>query len=42
MFIVGWFHYHKAALKLAWFRDVKSMLNHHLEGLLGLRVSLLN
>uniref|UniRef100_A0A3Q7G8U6 Uncharacterized protein n=1 Tax=Solanum lycopersicum TaxID=4081 RepID=A0A3Q7G8U6_SOLLC len=26
----GWFHYHKAAPKLAWFQDVESMLNHHL------------
>ncbi|KAI9125316.1 hypothetical protein K1719_003932 [Acacia pycnantha] len=32
----GWFHYHKAAPKLAWFQDVESMLNHHLAGLLGL------
>ncbi|CAN6440840.1 unnamed protein product [Victoria cruziana] len=32
----SWFHYHKAAPKLAWFQDVESMLNHHLAGLLGL------
>ncbi|GFP97879.1 photosystem i p700 chlorophyll a apoprotein a1, partial [Phtheirospermum japonicum] len=32
----GWFHYHKAAPKWAWFQDVESMLNHHLAGLLGL------
>eukprot|EP01018_Ginkgo_biloba_P012447 Gb_20142 [translate_table: standard] len=32
----GWFHYHKSVPKLAWFQDVKSMLNHHLAGLLGL------
>ncbi|KAH0468001.1 hypothetical protein IEQ34_003034 [Dendrobium chrysotoxum] len=32
----NWFHYHKAAPKLAWFQDVESMLNHHLAGLLGL------
>jgi len=36
MFIAGWFHYHKAAPKLAWFQDVESMLNHHLGGLIGL------
>ncbi|KAJ4788988.1 Photosystem I P700 chlorophyll a apoprotein A1 [Rhynchospora pubera] len=36
MFFAGWFHYHKAAPKLAWFQDVESMLNHHLAGLLGL------
>lgn len=36
MLIAGWFHYHKAAPKLAWFQDVESMLNHHLAGLLGL------
>ncbi|CAN6444999.1 unnamed protein product [Victoria cruziana] len=36
MLFAGWFHYHKAALKLAWFQDVESMLNHHLAGLLGL------
>ncbi|KAM0003206.1 Photosystem I P700 chlorophyll a apoprotein A1 [Helianthus debilis subsp. tardiflorus] len=32
----SWFHYNKAAPKLAWFQDVESMLNHHLAGLLGL------
>jgi len=36
MFFAGWFHYHKAAPKLEWFRNVESMLNHHLAGLLGL------
>nr|KYP34360.1 Photosystem I P700 chlorophyll a apoprotein A1 family [Cajanus cajan] len=36
MLFAGWFHYHKAAPKLAWFQDVESMLNHHLTGLLGL------
>ena len=36
MFFAGWFHYHKAAPKLAWFQNVESMLNHHLAGLLGL------
>ncbi|CAN6446913.1 unnamed protein product [Victoria cruziana] len=36
MLFFGWFHYHKAAPKLAWFQDVESMLNHHLAGLLGL------
>ncbi|GLT53621.1 hypothetical protein SLA2020_268800 [Shorea laevis] len=32
MLFAGWFHYHKAAPKLAWFQDVESMLNHHLAG----------
>uniref|UniRef100_A0A453ENV6 Photosystem I P700 chlorophyll a apoprotein A1 n=1 Tax=Aegilops tauschii subsp. strangulata TaxID=200361 RepID=A0A453ENV6_AEGTS len=36
MLFASWFHYHKAAPKLAWFQDVESMLNHHLAGLLGL------
>ncbi|KAF9606950.1 hypothetical protein IFM89_030248 [Coptis chinensis] len=36
MLFFGWFHYHKATPKLAWFQDVESMLNHHLVGLLGL------
>ncbi|KAI5320853.1 hypothetical protein L3X38_040561 [Prunus dulcis] len=36
MLFAGWFHYHKAAPKLAWFQDVESILNHHLAGLLGL------
>jgi len=36
MLFAGWFPYHKAALKLAWFQNVESMLNHHLAGLLGL------
>ncbi|KAJ1254903.1 hypothetical protein BS78_K309000 [Paspalum vaginatum] len=36
MLFAGWFHYHKAAPKLAWFQDVESMLNQHLAGLLGL------
>jgi hypothetical protein len=25
MIFAGWFHYHKAASKLAWFQDVESM-----------------
>uniref|UniRef100_A0A3Q7IHN8 Uncharacterized protein n=1 Tax=Solanum lycopersicum TaxID=4081 RepID=A0A3Q7IHN8_SOLLC len=29
MLFAGWFHYHKAAPKLAWFQDVESMLNHY-------------
>ncbi|KAL2930976.1 hypothetical protein RDABS01_036386 [Bienertia sinuspersici] len=37
MLFAGWFYYHKAAPKLAWFQDVESMLNHHLAGLLGLK-----
>jgi photosystem I P700 chlorophyll a apoprotein A1 len=36
MIFAGWFHYHKAALKLEWFQNAESMLNHHLSGLLGL------
>ncbi len=36
MFFAGWFHYHKAAPKLEWFKNAESMLNHHLAGLLGL------
>jgi photosystem I P700 chlorophyll a apoprotein A1 len=32
----GWFHYHKKAPKLEWFQNVESMLNHHLQILLGL------
>jgi photosystem I P700 chlorophyll a apoprotein A1 len=36
LFFAGWFHYHKAAPKLEWFRNAESMLNHHLSGLLGL------
>ncbi|KAJ4839965.1 hypothetical protein Tsubulata_050733 [Turnera subulata] len=35
MLFAGWFHYHKAAPKLAWFQDVESMLNHHLAGNCG-------
>ncbi len=31
----GWFHYHKKAPKLEWFQNVESMLNHHLQVLLG-------
>ena len=27
MLFAGWFHYHKAAPKLAWFQNVESMLN---------------
>jgi photosystem I P700 chlorophyll a apoprotein A1 len=36
MFFAGWFHYHKAAPRLEWFKNVESMINHHLSGLLGL------
>lgn len=36
MFFAGYFHYHVAAPKLAWFQSVESALNHHLAGLLGL------
>ena len=36
MFFAGWFHYHVANIELNWFRNVESMLNHHLAGLLGL------
>ncbi len=36
MLFAGWFHYHKRAPKLEWFQNVESMLNHHLQGLLGL------
>ncbi|KAL5067373.1 hypothetical protein RYX36_018260 [Vicia faba] len=36
MLFAGWFHYHKASPRLAWFQDVESMLNHHLASLLGL------
>ncbi|MEH2112922.1 photosystem I core protein PsaA [Nostoc sp. C052] len=32
----GWFHYHKRAPKLEWFQNVESILNHHLQVLLGL------
>ncbi|GFP86016.1 photosystem i p700 chlorophyll a apoprotein a1 [Phtheirospermum japonicum] len=28
MLFAGWFHYHKAAPKLAWFQDVESILNY--------------
>jgi photosystem I P700 chlorophyll a apoprotein A1 len=31
----GWFHYHKKAPKLEWFQNVESMMNHHLQVLLG-------
>ncbi|MBK1989011.1 photosystem I core protein PsaA [Sphaerospermopsis aphanizomenoides BCCUSP55] len=31
----GWFHYHKRAPKLEWFQNAESMLNHHLQVLLG-------
>ncbi|MDZ8257174.1 photosystem I core protein PsaA [Nostoc sp. ChiQUE01b] len=31
----GWFHYHKRAPKLEWFQNVESILNHHLQVLLG-------
>ena len=36
MFNAGAFHFHVAAPKLSWFRNVNSMMNHHLAGLLGL------
>ena len=36
LMFAGWFHYHKAAPKLAWFQSAESMMNHHLAGLLGL------
>jgi photosystem I P700 chlorophyll a apoprotein A1 len=36
MFFAGWFHYHKVAPKLAWFKDVEYMLNHHLAEVLRL------
>jgi photosystem I P700 chlorophyll a apoprotein A1 len=36
IFFAGWFHYHKAAPRLEWFKNVESMINHHLSGLLGL------
>ena len=32
----GIYHYHKAAPKLDWFRNLESMLNHHIAGLVGL------
>nr|YP_009679089.1 photosystem I P700 apoprotein A1 [Teucrium mascatense]QDF64445.1 photosystem I P700 apoprotein A1 [Teucrium mascatense] len=32
MLFAGWFHYHKAAPKLAWFQDVESMLNSPFSG----------
>jgi len=32
----GIYHYHKAAPKLDWFRNLESMLNHHQAGLVGL------
>lgn len=35
MLFAGWFHYHKRAPKLEWFRNWESMMNHHLAGLLG-------
>lgn len=36
LFFAGWFHYHKASPKLEWFKNLESILNHHLSGLLGL------
>jgi photosystem I P700 chlorophyll a apoprotein A1 len=36
MFFAGWFHYHKAAPRLEWFKNAESIINHHLSGLLGL------
>ncbi|NES44162.1 photosystem I core protein PsaA, partial [Moorena sp. SIO2C4] len=35
MLFAGWFHYHKKAPKLSWFQNVESMMNHHLQVLLG-------
>ncbi len=35
MLFAGWFHYHKRAPKLEWFQNVESMMNHHLQVLLG-------
>lgn len=35
MFHAGYFHYHKAAPKLEWFQNAESMMNHHLQVLLG-------
>ncbi|WP_017654079.1 photosystem I core protein PsaA [Fortiea contorta] len=35
LLFAGWFHYHKQAPKLEWFQNVESMLNHHLQVLLG-------
>jgi photosystem I P700 chlorophyll a apoprotein A1 len=35
MLFAGWFHYHKRAPRLEWFRNWESMMNHHLAGLLG-------
>ncbi|MCX7596593.1 MAG: photosystem I core protein PsaA, partial [Fischerella sp.] len=35
LLFAGWFHYHKRAPKLEWFQNVESMLNHHLQVLLG-------
>ena len=29
MLFAGWFHYHKAAPRLAWFQNAESMMNHH-------------
>jgi photosystem I P700 chlorophyll a apoprotein A1 len=36
LFVAGWFHYHKSAPRLEWFKRVESIINHHLSGLLGL------
>jgi photosystem I P700 chlorophyll a apoprotein A1 len=36
LLFAGWFHYHKRAPKLEWFQNVESILNHHLQVLLGL------
>lgn len=35
LLFAGWFHYHKRAPKLEWFQNVESMMNHHLQVLLG-------
>ena len=32
----GIYHYHRAAPKIDWFRNLESMLNHHIAGLVGL------
>ncbi len=36
MFFAGWFHFHIANIELNWYRNVESMLNHHIRALLGL------
>ena len=34
--IAGWYHFHAATLKLSWFKNAESMLNHHLAALIGM------